>query len=102
MSKSKYYVSVQSGSILPNQGDAAYELEILANEEEIDHLQSLFAYKDVYDEETHLRAPIPGIPYNHDEENDQYDMNLNHIYQFLYEVGTPETKQHIDSMQILS
>ncbi|MCR8645746.1 hypothetical protein NV379_24195 [Paenibacillus sp. N1-5-1-14] len=101
MNKNKYYVSVQSGSILPNQGDAAYELEITANDAEVDQLQSLFAFKELYDEESHLRAIIPGIPYNQDEENDRYDQNLNQIYQLLHTLGTPETKQHIDTMNLM-
>ena len=37
-----YYVSVQAGSILEDPEAAAYELEIWANEEELNRLQELF------------------------------------------------------------
>jgi hypothetical protein len=37
--KKKYYISVGPGEVMENQGDAAFEFEIEATEEDVDRLQ---------------------------------------------------------------
>ncbi|RUS47925.1 hypothetical protein [Cohnella sp. AR92] len=100
MDNKHYYVSVQSKTIMHNQGDAPYELEIVASEEEVDKLKDLFAELDEYDQDTFFRAHYPGIPYHHDSQNDRYDYALKQIYGLLNRLGTEETKSHIDSMNL--
>lgn len=99
--KKKYYVSVQADTVLPNKGDAAFEFEIEATEEDVNKLQELFENKVDSAESTFLKAHLPTIPYHFDVENDAYDQDLKQIYQFLHQLGTTETKQHIESMHIL-
>lgn len=101
MSKRKYYVSVQAGTIMSGQGDAAYELEIEASEAEKADLERLFGTKTSFDDASYFRTHVPGVPYHLDEENDGYDHTLKDIYKLLYELGTEETKQHIATMHIL-
>lgn len=101
MDKNKYYVSVQAGTIMANQGDAAYEFEIEATPEEIVKLQELFEDQYYIENDNFLRTHAAGVPYNYDASNDAYDMGLHDIYSLIYELGTPETKKHIESMQIL-
>jgi len=101
MSKQKYYVSVQAKTILPNQGDAAYELEIEAEPEDIRELMELFEEMESFDNSSYFRNMIPGIPYHHDLENDGYDYYLQQVYQKLHELGTDKTKNHILAMNIL-
>lgn len=101
MEKQKYYVSVQSRTIMHHQGDASYELEIEATPEEITQLEDLFEDKEDYELDTFVRAHAPAIPYHHDNANDGYDLALKAIYQKLYALGTQETKNHIKSMNIL-
>ncbi|OPA81071.1 hypothetical protein BVG16_01645 [Paenibacillus selenitireducens] len=101
MAKSTYYVSVQSGSILKDQGAAAYEFEIMADQREADDLQHLLEMKMNADDRTYYRAHIPGIPYHIDPENDLYDHYLQQIYQLIYELGTEETKQAMAQMHVL-
>lgn len=100
MEKNKYYVSVQAGTILPNQGDAAYEFEIEAADEEIHKLKLLFDEKREWEEATFFRAPIPGIPYHQDKANDGYDYVLKEIYSLLGELGTQATSDHIATMDL--
>ncbi|MBO8164558.1 MAG: hypothetical protein H0Z34_12665 [Brevibacillus sp.] len=98
MDKRRYYVSVQAGTILENQGDAAYEFEIEATEDDVKTLRALFEERYENELDTFFRAHIPGVPYHFDTENDQYDESLRKIYSALYQLGTEETKNQIKSM----
>lgn len=102
MDKKRYYISVQSRTIMENQGDAAYELEIEATVEDLKQLEDLFEMVDDFDIQTYFRAHYPGIAYHHDSENDGYDYYLKETYRTLYHLGTNETKDHIASMNILN
>jgi hypothetical protein len=99
--KKTYYVSVQAESIMENQGDAAYEFVIVADDREIGELQELFDALEDADQMTAIRAHIPYVQYHDDPENDDYDAQLTAVYRKLYELGTPETKRHIESMGVL-
>lgn len=99
--KKRYYVSVQAETVLPHQGDAAYEFEIDATDEDIFKLQELFEDKSDSNDGTFLRAHAPVIPYHHDKENDAYDHSMTEIYQMLYDLGTESTRQHIAEMGVL-
>ncbi|MDF2658616.1 MAG: hypothetical protein K0Q94_1407 [Paenibacillus sp.] len=98
MDKKKYYVSVQAGSVLENQGDAAYEFEIFATEPEVDDLIERFGMLSDQDNASGFRAHLPGVPYHQDAEHDGYDYVLTEVYRKLYELGTEETKHTIAGM----
>lgn len=99
--KRTYYVSVQSESITVNQGDTAYEFEIKATDREINQLQEMFEMIEDTDNASAIRAHIPYVQYHDDPENDSYDALLQSVYHKLHELGTPQTKLHIESMGIL-
>lgn len=101
MDKQKYYVSVQAGTIMSNQGEAAYELEIKATPEEIEKLKELFEERTGFDDLSFFRAHLPGIPYHLDEENDGHDYYLASIYRMIYDLGTQETQEFIKTMNVL-
>lgn len=103
MDKKRYYISVQAGTILEKQGDAAYELEIEATPEEVDKLSEVFEELDNFDQASFTQAATSvTIAYHLDESNDGYDFYLNEAYSMIYDLGTEETKQHIKSMKILT
>ncbi|TCP26634.1 hypothetical protein EV207_11965 [Scopulibacillus darangshiensis] len=99
--KRRYYITVGSGEILPERTMSEWEFEIDASEEEVMQLQSMFEEANTDSWEAYWRAHIPILPYHHDDSNDKYDDDLVLIYQKLYDLGTPETKEHIKSMGIL-
>jgi hypothetical protein len=101
LEKSIYYVSVQAGTVLQNQGEAAYEFEIEATAKEADKLLELLEMKQETEEDTFLRAHVPNVPYHFDQENDVHDEHLKGVYRFIYGVGTPETKQFLEENQII-
>jgi hypothetical protein len=100
MEKQKYYVSVQSKTIMTGQGDAAYEFEIEATPEEVQGLLKLFDEMEDFDNQSFFRNHIPGIPYHHDLENDGYDFYLKEIYKSIQQLGTEETRKHILTMDL--
>lgn len=101
MERKTYYVSVQSKTVMENQGDAAYEMEINATEEDLLRLEELFEEEEDYELGTYVRAHNPTVPYHHDRENDGYDAVLKEVYRTLHELGTAQTKKHIEGMGIL-
>lgn len=99
--KKKYYIAVEDGQILEEQGASAYELEILATPQELEPLQKLFAQRDGLDFKLFVD---PHLPNKWDEVQsgvDTYNDYLIHIYQLLHTLGTPETKKHIEENQII-
>ncbi|WP_308634799.1 hypothetical protein [Paenibacillus silvisoli] len=97
-----YYVSVQAGSILEDPEATAYELAITANEEELNRLQELFEEYATMDEASMLhfgKNPFGAAVTDNDAQlNAGTDGILLDIYRLLYELGTPETKNHISTM----
>lgn len=99
MEKKTYYVSVQAGSVLENEGDASYEFEIVASEQEVEDLMERFGMLSDADNSSAFRAHLPGVPYHQDSEHDGYDYTLTQIYRRLYDLGTEETKDTIANMR---
>ncbi|MFD0672942.1 hypothetical protein [Cohnella sp. GCM10027633] len=95
-----YYVSVGAGQVLEDKEAAPFELVIRANEEELNKLQELFEETSSTDEAaafTFSGSPTVSDPV----EDDTYDGLIHDIYRMLHELGTDETKHHIESMDIL-
>ncbi len=102
MEKKTYYIAVGSGEILePEDVTGNFEFEIRATEEEVDKLQEIFEELAMNEEDTAARALIPFREYHLDKENDAYDWNLTELYRMLHELGTPDTKSHIEAMNVL-
>lgn len=102
MDRAIYYVSVQAGTMLREQGAAAYEFVIEATPEEADRLGALFEEKEDADDGTYIRAHLPAYPQHIDGDSDEYDGALLRIYRTLYELGTPETRAQIREMRVLN
>ncbi|WP_409345818.1 hypothetical protein [Paenibacillus sp. MBLB4367] len=102
MDKTTYYVSVGSGQILQDESAAAFEFEIQATDDELNKLQELFEETAEAEISTARRGVTPYLEYSFDKENDLYDYNLREIYRMLHDLGTPETREHIESMHVLN
>jgi rubrerythrin len=101
MDKKTYYVTVQTGEIMEDSTAFNYDFVINANEEEYDQIKQLF--EDTADAElaTYSHSfPLSQSTY-YNEENSTYDSYLRDIYIKLHELGTTETRQHIETMHIL-
>ncbi len=95
-----YYVSVGPGQILENPEAAAFEFAIHATEAEIDKLEELFQEsRDADEDEIFKFSGSPAV--SDTPHNETYDALFKDIYRMLHELGTQETKRHIESMNIL-
>ncbi|TXK80020.1 hypothetical protein [Paenibacillus sp. N3.4] len=102
MDKKSYFVSVQSGTIMENQGDSSYELEIKATQDEVEQLGEIFEEMDNFDQSSAIQVSAAvAIAYHHDESNDGYDYYLKEAYRMINDLGTEDTKRHISTMNIL-
>ncbi|MFD0695889.1 hypothetical protein ACFQZT_17560 [Paenibacillus sp. GCM10027628] len=101
MEKKKYYITVGTGEVLENKEDLNYEFEILASEEEVDQLQELFEETDNSSQSSYESSFLPWNVYYNNESNQEYDYYLTEVYRMLHQLGTEETKRHIESMHIL-
>lgn len=98
--KQIYYVSVSSKKI-EYQPDSNEQLTVTATVDEIDELQQLLDQVQLDDEKIQLRAPIPFKSADHDETTDKYNEDIIKVYDAIYELGTDETRAHIQEMNIL-
>lgn len=99
MAKKKYYVSVQAKTICEHQDDATYELEIYANEDDVERLERIFDTMERFDNAAGLQeAFIIPITHLNMENVDNYEHHLKEAYSLIRELGTQETKQHIREM----
>jgi len=95
-----YYVAVGPGQILTDRGAASFEFSIQATEAEIDKLEELFQEaEDANEDEIFDYSGSPLV--SDSPENETYDALLQNIYRMLHDLGTDETKRHIESMNIL-
>jgi hypothetical protein len=101
MEKTTYYVSVQAGTVVEQLGAASFEFVIEATPKEIDKLQYLFEEMDEAEDDTFTRSFTPALPYHQDPQNDEYDEALKQVYEHIYNLGTAETRSHIEAMGVL-
>jgi len=101
MEKRRYYVSVQAKTVMANQGDSAYEFEIDATPDEVRQLYELFEAESEADLEQYYRVHSPETIVDGQIGEDFADRHLTEIYRLIERLGTPETKAHIRSMNVL-
>jgi hypothetical protein len=103
MDKRTYYVAVGAGDILDAEIGPVenFDFEIVASQNELDELQELFEDTNEAESRNAHYAVIPYDSTTHDSQNGLYDKNLREIYVKLYELGTAETRSHIEKMHVL-
>ncbi|MBW7473504.1 hypothetical protein K0T92_01945 [Paenibacillus oenotherae] len=100
MTPQTYYVSITSGTIemKPSRTD---QLSIQATEEELTILQRKLQQEEKITESTSLRAAIPFKSAERDPAQEKFSDDLLDLYAYIYRLGTPRTREHIESMNIL-
>lgn len=95
MEKERYYVSVSTGMI--NKEPALTDqLTIMAADTERGNLQTLLDREKTNDDKTHVRALIPYKSADHDKATNWYNDGLVEVCRYIYQIGTVETRRHID------
>ncbi|KOP64489.1 hypothetical protein AMS62_03915 [Bacillus sp. FJAT-18019] len=101
MDKSIYYVSVQSRSVLTQQGASAYEWEIEATPAEADQVRIELDMMQEKDEEvTGYMFPWPDT--TEQSTNVLFQSSLDKVYRTIYQLGTPATRQQMEELRLLS
>ncbi|NEW08651.1 hypothetical protein GK047_21890 [Paenibacillus sp. SYP-B3998] len=101
MEKKPYFINVGTGEVLEDKKALNFEFEILASEEDIDKLQELLEETDNSSQGSYASSWLPWKVYYSNEANQEYDYYLTEVYRTLHQLGTEETKRHIESMHIL-
>ncbi|QGQ93982.1 hypothetical protein EHS13_03195 [Paenibacillus psychroresistens] len=105
MDRMNYWVSVGNHEIVPQGEGNNHEFEIAANEQELDLLRELFDEMDQIDNSLVLkRASTPYevfTPAGQEVKTLPYDKKLIDVYRTIYDLGLPNTKEHIRGMNIL-
>jgi hypothetical protein len=101
MERRRYYVSVQAKTVMVNQGDAAYELEIEATPIEVELLHELFESESEADFQNFMRAHNPTLIVDELVSHEHEDLYLAEAYRLIYQLGTPQTREHIRTMNVL-
>ncbi|CAM3739150.1 hypothetical protein COLU111180_05980 [Cohnella lubricantis] len=96
-----YYVAVGAGQVLEDKEAAPFEFAIRANDEELNKLQEKFEELSSVDEASMVHFTNSHIHANLERANEDYESQLKNIYAYLYELGTDETKRHIEANHIL-
>jgi hypothetical protein len=99
--KKTYYVSVGTGEISQVKTASPWDYQIEATDDEIAMLREYFDSNYSAEWQGFFRAHVPYIQYHYDRYNDAVDQNLFNIYQMIYELGSDETKNQIQSAGIL-
>ncbi|WP_066192629.1 MULTISPECIES: hydrolase [Gracilibacillus] len=93
MEKRQYYVNIGTKEIsqIPYGNNATYTIK--ATGEEVFLLREKFNEIQQDEMGTFVRSHIPFMQYHQDPENQEYDNDLQEIYQMIYQLATPETRQ---------
>lgn len=94
-------MAVGAGQILEDKEAAPFEFAIRANEEELNKLQEKFEELSSIDEASMVHFTNSHIHADLDRANADYEAQLKSLYSYLYELGTDETKRHIESTHFL-
>ena len=98
--RKSYFVSLDKQEITDVSIPDTTEFEIKATENEIEELNNLFKEKDKREKNAVEFLIKPFNEWGADDEREAYDDYLISIYDELYKLGTPETKQKIKRMRI--
>ncbi|MBB3109227.1 hypothetical protein FHS18_001279 [Paenibacillus phyllosphaerae] len=100
MEKEQYYVSVSARTI-ETSPSRSEQLEIEATEQELNELQARLEREEHDYNVTSGRALIPYKSAERDPATEAFSEHLLELYAYIYELGTPSTREHIESMDIL-
>ncbi|MDM5280096.1 hypothetical protein QUF95_22095 [Paenibacillus silvae] len=98
--KQHLYVSVTHNLIEQTRNEST-PFEVLVDDGQLATLQNLMKVLEDGDDYALQRAPVPYKSADHDKGNERFTNGVMMLYTFLYDHGTPETRQAIDDMNVL-
>lgn len=101
MVKKKIFVTVNAAEVREVSIPGDVEFEIIATEEDVLEIQNIF---NRMDDETKSGLKYLARPFNEksvDQKRDNESDDMVAIYELLHKLGTDETREDIESMDIL-
>ncbi|MBR2564604.1 MAG: hypothetical protein IKE29_08285 [Paenibacillus sp.] len=98
--KQHLYVSVTHNLIEQTKNEST-PFEVLVDDGQLATLKDLMKVLEDGDNYSLQRAPVPYKSADHDDGNERFTDGVTMLYTFLYDHGTPETRQAIDGMNVL-
>lgn len=102
MEKKKFYVNMGTQEISQIKYGNNQDFIIHATEQDVVLLREKLNDMDQANTRAFFRAHVPIMPYHNDKSNDDYDNGMTGAYQILYDLGDEQTKEHIESMGVLT
>lgn len=102
MEKKKFYINTGSQEISQIKYDNNEDFVIYATEDEVGTLRQRMNHMHDADFRAFFRSHVYIKQYHDDKPNDDYDDSITEAFQIIYDLGDDTTKEHIDSMGILS
>lgn len=102
MEKKPFYINMGSMEISPVKYGNNEELVIYATENEAKELRGKMSKMDDASLRTFFRAHVPFRPYHLDQQNDDYESGMTEAMQIIYDLGSEETRRHIEETGILT
>lgn len=101
--RKQYFVSINKETIMKVSIPDADEYEIYVTEGEATELRRLLMTKDNHNFWFTIQNILfdPLAKSENEQLSDDLNENLRHIYQFVYHHGTAETKEKIESLDLL-
>lgn len=96
--KKTFYINLGSQEISQIKEGNNDAFTIQATEEEMFRLRQVLNEVFDSDERSFWRSHIPYRHYSKDEDNDEYDGEMRHAYQMIYELGDERTKAFIEEI----
>jgi transcriptional/translational regulatory protein YebC/TACO1 len=100
--KEKYFVNIVNGGIAKEGMENDGSFAIYADESDLSRVEEKLENMNSANQGSYVRAHVPYFPEEESPENSRYDKNLKELYQVLYELGDEQTKEHIESINILN
>ncbi|QHE53336.1 hydrolase [Pontibacillus sp. HMF3514] len=96
--KKTFYINLGSQEISQIKEGNNDAFTIQATEEEMFRLRQVLNEVFNADERSFWRSHIPFRHYSKDEDNDEYDYEMRHAYQMIYDLGDEKTKAFIEEI----
>ncbi|UHA74393.1 hypothetical protein [Paenibacillus sp. 481] len=93
--KQRYYVSVSGRSVIADATATSYEFIVEATDAERDQLIELMNESADAEEDGFVDNIMFVTNESNESINNPYKQSLSHVYQYIYGIGTPETKQFL-------
>lgn len=99
--RKRYFVSAAHGVVQDIRNETG-EFEVYLDEEELTLLTDLLQSLEQEDDTTFRRAFVPYKSADHDAAAQAFDDKIISLYQYLYDHGSPATRQVIADLHVLS